>query len=62
MPNVRKLVRNPWAVIGLAALGGWLIGSGVFALPIGLPSLGAHPTAMPAAPAAPSDPFAGWDI
>jgi len=55
--NVRKLVRNPWAVIGLAALGGWLVGSGVFTLPLGLPSIGGgapapHPT-NPAEPAAP---------
>lgn len=52
--KVRTLVRNPWAVIGLAALAGWLLGSGVFTLPIGLPgrSLG-HPSA-PGQPAAPA--------
>ncbi len=49
--NVRKLTRSPWLVIGLAALGGWLLGSGVFALPFSVPSLG-H--AAPGAPASPA--------
>jgi hypothetical protein len=53
MRSFEKLARsNPLAVIGIAALGGWLIGSGIFALPFALPSLG-HPTS-PTQPAAPA--------
>lgn len=55
MKHLMKLAKgNPVLVIGAAGLGGWLLGSGIFALPFSLPGLPApHPTTA-AAPAAPA--------
>ncbi len=43
--------RNPWVLVGLAGLGGWILGAG--ALP-GLPSWLGPSSATPAAPPAPA--------
>lgn len=49
---MRALRSNPWLVIAAAAVVGWLLGSGVFKVPLALP-IGPHPTS-PAKPTAPA--------
>lgn len=78
MPDLERLARNPLALIGLATLAGWLVGSGTFALPFGSHDAAPAPapaTSIPPAPArattatiaqlhssSPVDALAGWDI
>lgn len=59
MDDLVKLARrNPWAIVGLAAIAGWVAGAG--ALPFRLPFGGGAPAAPSTpAPSAPSGPTSG---